>query len=477
VALALACATALGPAALAQTTPEDDEDANLTATTPEECVQPEYASDNENAANYNDALRRYEDCLQRTKKEMPAGERTDPEPGTTSTNDPTAQNENATTPEECVEPAAPDDTDNVSNWQDAKDAYDECLERTGSGGGSTQQGDEDPSGGVTECPEPKDNSVTETQKYEDCLDESGAMENDEPTVLDDPGGFNGMALGAFQEILEWLYGVTVEKPSEEISRVLTEEAFQMPDVSEGPIGGFYEKVSDAVKPGAVVVMLYLGYLMMFQGARYDANVAVQNALPKLFVFFAMIGFLPDLVRMLSDLTGALSDTFVSQGSVETFIKGQGSAGDSGLEQGFLSVIATAAAFAMMLLVLFVCGIKNIIFTQLYVLAPIPMLLWAAPGLSSIAGAWVRALVACLALPLVFAAEFAIGAIMINNPGSVFGEGPGNDTAFMSVVVTIVVLYVVWRTPKQMLSWALSGHSASPGIVSSVVKSVVVKGFK
>jgi hypothetical protein len=97
-------------------------------------------------------------------------------------------------------------------------------------------------------------------------------------TITDPGGFTGMAVGAFQAILEWLYGVTVEQPSKELSRVITEEAFQSPDLEANGIGGFYEKFSDVVKPGAVLVMLYVGYLMMYQGASYNANVTVQNVL-------------------------------------------------------------------------------------------------------------------------------------------------------------------------------------------------------
>ena len=477
LAVGFALLTSLAPGVYAQSSPEEDQDANLTATTPDECVKPDPPSDNENANNYMDALERYNECLERTQNEAPEGENTTPAPGETSDNDPTAQNENATEPEECVEPPAPDDNDDAGNYMDARDAYEECLKRTGGGEGSTQEGDEDPAGGTTGCKEPEDDSVGAMEKYEDCLAEQGAMEDDEPERLaEDPGGFTGMAVGAFQAILEWLYGVTVEQPSKEVSRLITEEAFQSPDLDANGIGGFYEKFSDVVKPGAVLVMLYVGYLMMYQGASYNANVTVQNVLPKIFVFFAMIGFLPELMGMLNDLTQALSKSFVSQGTVETFLTGQGSAAHSGVEGGFLAVIANAAAFVMMLLVVFVCGIKNILQTQLYVLSPLAMLLWAAPGLSDIAGAWARAMIACTTLPLVFAVEFAIGAVMINNPGSVFGEGLGNDSVIGSVIVTIVVLYVVWRTPKHMLAWSLTGYSASPGIVATMTKSVVLKSI-
>ena len=297
--------------------------------------------------------------------------------------------------------------------------------------------------------------------------------NNDPS--DDPGGFPGMAVGAFKAILEWLYGVTVEKPSEEMNTLLTEEAFQMPEVDAAGIGGFYDKTSDLVKPGAVLVMLYLGYLMMFQGASYNANVAVQNVLPKIFIFFAMIGFLPDLLRMVSDLTSALSQTFVTQNGLEAFLSGEGSVGSQGAEdQGFMVVLANTAAFIMMILVLFMCGIKNIVFTQLYILAPLALLCWAVPQLSSVAAMWARGITACLILPLLFAAEFAIGGLMINNPGSVFGPGLGNDSVLTAPVIAIVVLYVVWRTPKHLLSWVLSGQSASPGMVSQVVRAVVIR---
>jgi hypothetical protein len=330
---------------------------------------------------------------------------------------------------------------------------------------------------VPDCPKPEDGSVAEMEEYEACLEGTGAMEDDEPTGLDDPGGFEGMAVGAFQEILEWLYGVTVERPSEEISRVLTEEAFQMPDLEGGGIGGFYQKVADYAKPGAMLAMLYLGYLMMFQGASYNANIAVQNVLPKIFVFFAVIGFLPDLLRMLNDLVAGLSRVFVTEEGLEAFLSGAGSAGShAGDDRAFMFVLGHAVALVIMILVLFVCGLAQILYTQLYVLAPLALLAWIVPQLSDLAAGWARATIACVFLPLVFAAEFAIGALMINNPGSVFGEGFGNDTTLTALLVTIVVFYVVWRTPKHMLSWALTGYSASPGIVSNVVRSVIVKRF-
>ena len=470
---------ALAPVGHAQSSPEEDQDANLTAQTPDECVEPDPPSDNENASNYMDALKRYNDCLERTQKEAPEGENGTPAPGETSANDPTTQNENATEPEECVEPEAPDDNDNAGNYMDARKAYEDCLERTGSGQGSAAEGDEEKSGGVPECPKPEDeNDVTAMEEYKDCLEGAGAMEDDEPEQLaDDPGGFTGMALGAFQEILGWLYGVTVEKPSKEMAGFMTEEAFQTPDPTGGPIGGFYQKVSNLAKPGALLAMLYCGYLMMYQGARYDSNVTVQNMLPKIFVFFAMIGFLPDLLNMLNDLTGGLAGAFVDQDGLEAFLSGAGSAGShSGDDRAFMFVLGHAVALVMMILIVFICGLADILYSQLYVLSPLALLMWLFPQLSDLAAGWARAMLACILLPLVFAAEFAVGAVMINNPGSVFGAGRGDDTTLTALLITIVMFYVVWRTPKHMLSWAITGYSAGSGMVSKVIQSVIVKRF-
>ena len=355
--------------------------------------------------------------------------------------------------------------------QDAQDR--EAAQEGGDANGEDESGMNGVPAGYQRNAGPGD-AATPTEEQSDSADENYDTTQD---AITEPGGFTGLAVSAFQGILEWLYGVTVEAPSKEISRVLTEEAFQMPDLDDGAIGGFYDDVSDAVKPGAVLVMLYIGYLLMYQGASYNANVAVQNVLPKIFVFFAMIGFLPDLLKMLTDLTSGLSQAFVTQDGLEAFLSGQGSAGShSGDDQAFMFVVGHAVALVMMILVLFVCGIKNIVYTQLYVLGPLAMLAWAVPQLSDLAAGWARAMIACIILPLVFAAEFAIGAVMINNPGSVFGEGFGNDTTITALLITSVVFYIVWRTPKHMLSWALSGHSASPGIVSHVVRSVVVRRF-
>lgn len=470
--------TALAPVGYAQTEAKEEQDANMTARTPDECVRPETLSDSENAQNWIEANERYSDCLERTRNEAPEGENTTPASGENSYNDPTTRNENATEPEECVEPEAPDDNDNPNNYMDAKKAYDECVERTGSGEGSTEEGDEDKSSGVPDCPEPKDDSVTETEKYEDCLAGAGAMEDGEPEQLaDDPGGFTGMALGAFQEILDWLYGVTVEKPSEEMANFMSEEAFETPDPTGGPIGDFYQKVSNLAKPGALLAMLYCGYLMMYQGARYDSNVTVQNMLPKVFIFFAMIGFLPDLLNMLNDLTSGLAEAFVNQDGLEAFLSGAGSAGShSGDDRAFMFILGHAVALVMMILIVFVCGLADILYSQLYVLSPLALLTWLFPQLSDLAAGWARAMLACILLPLVFAAEFAIGAVMINNPGSVFGTGGGNDTTLTTLLITIVMFYIVWRTPKHMLSWAVTGYSAGSGMVSKVVKAAIVKRF-
>ena len=130
----------------AQSQSEEEDDANRTAKTPEECVRPDPPDDDDltDVSRNLEANQAYEDCLKRTEGEGSGdgngGGNNEPNADETSESDPAAVNRNATQPEECVQPEAPDDGTNPDDYAEAQQAYDDCLLRTGQGDGEETGG-------------------------------------------------------------------------------------------------------------------------------------------------------------------------------------------------------------------------------------------------------------------------------------------------------------------------------------------------
>ncbi|QIN84617.1 hypothetical protein GBA63_19660 [Rubrobacter tropicus] len=97
--------------ALAQTGLEETDDTNKNAVSPEECVRPEMPGggdlDVEGAMAYNESKQLYEECLERTEGNSGDDGDSGEDSGGTGL-DPIAANENASQPEECVKPETPD---------------------------------------------------------------------------------------------------------------------------------------------------------------------------------------------------------------------------------------------------------------------------------------------------------------------------------------------------------------------------------
>ena len=170
--------------AFAQDTLEEADDANKTAQSPDECVRPSMPGNGdpgvEGAMAYNESKQLYEECLQRT--EGNGGGSGDEGSGGS---DGTAANENATQPEECVKPETPngDGAGEGADYAEQQEAYEDCLARTGNSGSGEGGESTTPDGGSSECVAPPDDApMNEQQDYEDCLAQNGELANDESTA-------------------------------------------------------------------------------------------------------------------------------------------------------------------------------------------------------------------------------------------------------------------------------------------------------
>ena len=177
---------------------ESEDDANRTATKPEDCVRPEPmdTEDLSDVARYRAANKDYEDCVDRTSGDDSegnsgnnggggggdggngggGGNNNEPSADDTAEADPITQNEDATQPEECVEPEAPDENSDPEDYYAAQQSYDDCLLRTGQGGGDGEGGGGGGStNGASECtpPDGDEPAPEEMQEYEACLARRG----------------------------------------------------------------------------------------------------------------------------------------------------------------------------------------------------------------------------------------------------------------------------------------------------------------
>ncbi len=334
------------------------------------------------------------------------------------------------------------------------------------GGGDTNGEDESGMNGVPEGYQRNAGpagAATPTEEQSDSADENYDTTQD---TMTEPGGFTGLAVSAFEAILEKLYDKAVTEPTEDITAFLTDEAFDLPETDQGGLKEKYDAFADLVKPGAIPVMLVLGYLMMFQGANYNAAVAAQSSLPKIFLFVVGLGFFPELADMLRDISSGLAQVLVSKEGIESFISGSLKEGGEGGMNGALMVANRIIMVVILVLVVLATAIKNLAFSVLWVFGPLPMLLWAIPQTASIAASWARCMAACFALPVIYAAIIGVGTLLAETPSLAFGtDDPGNTTA---IIIGIGTMYAVYQAPKQLMSWALGGYSGGSGVMKSII---------
>ena len=490
--------------AYAQSNAEEEDDANKTAKTPEECVRPD-APDQDDLSDVSrvlEANQLYEDCLERTEGNASEGEENGPDATETAEPDPAAVNRNATEPEECVEPAAPDENTDYDEYEKKQQAYDDCLLRTGpdggggdegngGSGGNGQGGDQEGSGsgnGGAECAKPdEDAPAHEMRDYEACLDSSGQMENDDPVSGDSEGGdggndgdggLNSMVLGFFtgimNEIWDWTFGWALEKMADAFASNL----FSLPSLEDrGDLLGYYKDAVGKLRPAILVGILVLGILMMVRSDNYDLAYAGFQGLPKLMGIALALAFLPQFMGELSRIT---------TGMTEVFFPGQGDVSAAGKElfkaavgnlalTNFLNLLLLIAAGWVGMLLVIVALLNKILYAVLFVAGAFALTASIVPSLSSLAGSWFRGVMASAAIPALWSIEMSIGTLVVTSPESIFGSGATNFLNFVSEsAVTslgaIITMWIMYKTPFKCIEWAFNVQLPGRGGLMGLAKA-------
>lgn len=515
LALAITLALLLSLASLAPVyaqSPADLEaadDANSTATTPEECVRPKAPGDSNSdigaAQTYPERLQKYEDCVTRTQEEDASGEA--PAGSETSKVDPSEVNKNATEPEECVKPEVPtndEDLGAASDYNEARKAYQDCLARTGSDEAfSGEEGAAAPSGesttGKARCEAPaSDAPFSEKQEYEDCLKDNGQLQNGDtkPGETKDggskagggKGGLVGVIMPAFKGILQWVWDNTFGWALKSMAGAFETNALSLPDLEgRGDLLSFYTDIVERLRPAILVGILLLGTLMMVRHDNYDLAYAGFQGLPKLLGVAMAMAFLPQFMGQLAQITAGLTEAFFPSGQdvnaagEELFKAAVGNMAVT----NFLNVILLAAAAWVGMMVVIVALLNKVLYATLFIAGPFALVASLVPTLSPLGGSWFRGVLACAAIPALWSIELGIGTLAVKSPEAFFGEG-ANSLGFISEsavtsIGAIIILWLMYKTPFKVMEWAfnvqLPGRGGLMGLARTAANLAVAVPVK
>lgn len=336
-------------------------------------------------------------------------------------------------------------------------------------------------------------NFTDPQQEDGAGEEEPAGEEEDSGILEKAGGFlkdvalapskaagelvasgaEAIGLKTALTLLDMFINDVLLAGIEQAAETITESAFALPP-QQGKIVDEYNKLMELVRPAVLIGILLLGGLMMAQSANYNAAYAAQYGLPKLFFVALTLVFFPDLMNFVSDVSGSLSQGMMGQASVGGALKNLLAKTVTGnmTGMGILMFFAWIAIFCMIFLVMAVAILKNILFALLYIMGPLAIVCYPIPGLSAVAGAWFRGIMACALIPLAFTIEIMVGSWIIESPELVFGPA-GEILPIFTALAVVILLWIMWKTPFWIMGWAF--QSASISGMSGTLNPVAAAG--
>ena len=283
-----------------------------------------------------------------------------------------------------------------------------------------------------------------------------------------------------RSIADW-----ISRGLEIVLDTLTSAAFALPK-PEGDLREKYDSVANLVKPGIVVAFLLLGFATLLRSANLDLHFATQEGLRKILIVAGGLAFFPDFVSMLSDISSGMSDAMWAEADpaaalgklvFDSVVVAVGAALVPGVgltAAGLWALVCLIPAFILAILVLVVAVAKNVMFLIMMMIAPFAIVAYVIPGLSDVAGAWMRGLLACAIIPILYSIELTLGTWIVGAPQLVFPNWT-SITPLLSTTISVVLLWLMYKTPFKVLSWAFNSYHPGSGLAGSVTRALAVKG--
>lgn len=329
----------------------------------------------------------------------------------------------------------------------------------------------------TSSPSPPDTSTSSTSSTSSATpDTSGDVYGSR----EEPGGLTGMVLDWFKTIMGFVYDSTVGDLIGKVGEALQAGILGLPAPS-GEVASMYEGMVGAMRPVILVGILITALLMMLRTSNYDVAYAGFHALPKFIGVAVAFAFLPEFMRILSEMTLDISGALLPSGEraltgdVELF---EATLSNLTAPGGLILNIVLAIAFTIVgFMVVLVAMLKNILFQMLFIAGPFALASSIIPGVSHLAASWFRGVLACAAIPIFWSLELGIGTVIVSSPGVLFGQmvnvlGSWSDGIFTSLGA-IVILWVMYKTPFKVLEWAFESYDSSRGAWRGLARSVMI----
>jgi len=317
--------------------------------------------------------------------------------------------------------------------------------------------------GKNPCDDPK---TEEAEAPEDSDDQNAEELGESPGSCKILGTIDVCApvLAAIKAVLdgawEWIVGIT-----EDLAEWVMGTAFTLPSM-EGPLLDKYDAMVDTVKPAIVVGILLLALGMMLSPTNVTAQHAILHGLPKIALVALALAFFPEFVRMMTDVTSALGTAFGEEAEVGAALAEimQAAGIFAAAATVFTANPTTGAIVAgliilpliVLLVIIFAVGVfLDYLFALLVLIGPVCIVCWPVYGLQTVATVWFRAVLACFLIPVLFSVEAAVGSWIVASPELLATSAEGKEAAeaVLGTVCLVLLIIVMYATPKKVLDWA------------------------
>ncbi len=299
------------------------------------------------------------------------------------------------------------------------------------------------------------------------------------------GPITGIGTDIFNAIFE-----NIQDGIEEEAKVRTEDMAEqvtegryMIEAPNNALTGIYEDTANWAKPAAIALLLLLGLSMMLRGANYDTAYAAQTGIPKIVTVLAAIAFMPEIINLIADLTQEISKEIVDEKAMQAAFE-RLAAGElvrdtvdrvtPGIDP--VSLLVWIIKLVLSVLILFAIAVRNLVFGALYIIGPLALIFHAIPRFSDVAAAWFRGILACFAISVLWALEFGLGYRFVGDPTLLY-SGTGWRT--LPLLFSLGILWLVWKTPWWVFSWAFHSYNPSGGggIRGAIAALSLLKGLR
>ena len=294
----------------------------------------------------------------------------------------------------------------------------------------------------------------------------------------DPGGLGGMVLGWFKTIMGFVYKSTIGDVMKKVADALQTSILGLPAPS-GPVVDIYKSTVGTMRPVILVGILVTALLLMLRTSNYDIAYAGFSALPKFIGLGIAFAFLPQFMQILSTMTADISASFLPSSNRATTAQGHlfMAAYTNLLGAGILNVLLSFVFTWVGFMVILMGLLKNILYQLLFIAGPFALAASVIPTVSHLASSWFRGVMACAAIPFLWALELGLGSVVVSSPEVIFGNLTnmlgGWSNGIFTTLGAILILWIMYKTPFKVLEWAFESYDSSRGAWRGLGRAVAV----